>query len=61
MSIGEKGMLVAARVLAASTLELFSSPAVLAAARREFDARRARAKAPVSVIPDGQSAPVAIR
>ena len=61
MSIGEKGMLTATRVLAASTLELFSSPAVLAAARREFDARRTRSKPPVSVIPGGQSPPVAIR
>jgi len=61
MAIGEKGMFVAARVLAGSTLELLSSPAVLAEARRDFTARRSRATVPVSVLPDGQQAPVAIR
>jgi aminobenzoyl-glutamate utilization protein B len=61
MSIGEKGMLTAARVLAGSTLELLSSPAVLAAARRDFQSRRAQTPAPASLIPDGQPPPVAIR
>jgi aminobenzoyl-glutamate utilization protein B len=39
-SIGTKGMLVAAKTLALTGAELFRSPALLAAARREFEERR---------------------
>jgi aminobenzoyl-glutamate utilization protein B len=39
-SIGNKGMMVAAKVLARSAVELFLSPDVIAAARAEFDERR---------------------
>lgn len=42
-TIGEKGMLVAAKTLALSAVDLFSDPALVAAARAEFDHRRAGA------------------
>jgi aminobenzoyl-glutamate utilization protein B len=61
MSIGEKGMLVAAKVLAGATVELLTSPAVIAAARQDFDARRSKTPVPVSIIPADQQAPAAIR
>jgi aminobenzoyl-glutamate utilization protein B len=61
MSIGEKGMLVAARTLAGTVLELLASPSLVAAARRDFEARRRATPNPVSVLPPGQVAPVAIR
>jgi aminobenzoyl-glutamate utilization protein B len=40
MSIGDKGMLVAAKTLAFTAMDLFSDPARLAAARAEFDKKR---------------------
>jgi aminobenzoyl-glutamate utilization protein B len=61
MSIGEKGMLVAARTLAGATLELLTSPALVVEARRDFEARRAKTPNPVSVLAEGQTAPAAIR
>jgi aminobenzoyl-glutamate utilization protein B len=60
-SIGEKGMLVAARVLAGAAVELLARPALAADARRDFETRRSRSTPPVSVVPAGQPAPVAIR
>ena len=39
-SMGLKGMIVAAKVLAGTMIDLFSDPAAIAAARRELDARR---------------------
>jgi len=59
--IGEKGMLVAARTLAGATLELLTSPTAVAEARRDFEKRKASTPNPVSVLPAGQTAPVAIR
>ncbi len=57
-SIGRKGMLVAARTLALGAMELYTQPALLQAARADFDKRRhglgwktlipADAKAPVN-------------
>ena len=41
MSIGRKGMLVAAKTLALSALDLFTDPAELKAARASFERRRA--------------------
>lgn len=40
-TIGEKGMLVASKTLALTLVDLFSDPAHVAAARAEFDRRRA--------------------
>ena len=60
-SIGEKGMLVAARTLAGAALELLSDPSLVAAARRDFDARLAKNPHPASTLPPGQGPPVAIR
>lgn len=40
-TIGEKGMLVAAKTLALTAHDLFSDPSLVAAAREEFDRRRA--------------------
>lgn len=61
MSIGEKGMLVAAKVLAAATLELVSNPDLVAAARADFEARTKSTPAPRSVLPAGQKPPAKIR
>ncbi|MGB5891282.1 MAG: amidohydrolase [Thermoanaerobaculia bacterium] len=57
MSIGEKGMIVAARTLAGATLELLASPETLERARSDFETRRANGKIPQSVLPEGQTAP----
>jgi aminobenzoyl-glutamate utilization protein B len=40
MSIGSKGMIVAAKTMALTAAELFSSPATIAAARAEFEQAR---------------------
>jgi aminobenzoyl-glutamate utilization protein B len=40
MSIGLKGMVVAAKTLALTTAELYASPDVIAAAKAEFDKSR---------------------
>ena len=61
MSIGEKGMLVAARTLAGAALELMSNPQLVKAARADFEARLEKTPKPVSTLPAGQAAPVAIR
>ena len=41
MSIGHKGMTVAAKTLTLAALELFADPKHVAAARESFDKRRA--------------------
>ena len=40
MSIGHKGMMLAAEVLAATARELYVNPKLVAAARTEFEQRR---------------------
>jgi aminobenzoyl-glutamate utilization protein B len=60
-SIGEKGMLVAARTLGAATLELLARPEEIAAARADFEQRRAATPAPRTVLPPDQGAPASIR
>lgn len=60
MSIGEKGMLTAAKVLAASAVDALVRTEVVAAARQDLDARKA-GYAFVSLIPKGQQAPKAIQ
>ena len=60
MSIGEKGMMVAARALAGAAVDLFESPALITRARAELDALRATLPF-VTLIPEGQRAPRTIR
>lgn len=60
MSIGEKGMLVAAKTLAATAVELFESPALVDRARADFRVIRDPLKF-TTLIPEGQLAPKAIR
>ena len=61
MSIGEKGMLVAAHTLAGATLELMSDKKLLDAARQDFEAARKARGEPHSVLPAGQKVPASIR
>lgn len=60
MSIGERGMLVAAKALAGSAIDLYESPGLIERARADFK----RVRDPltfVTLIPEGQRAPKAIR
>jgi aminobenzoyl-glutamate utilization protein B len=59
-SIGEKGMVVAAKALAGSALDLYQSPALLEKARADFKQVRDPLKY-VTLIPEGQKAPATIR
>jgi len=52
MSIGHKGMIYAAKVLAATMVDLFADPAKLAEVRREFE-EKTHGVEYVSYIPDG--------
>jgi aminobenzoyl-glutamate utilization protein B len=58
--IGEKGMMVAAKALAATAIDLFTTPALVEKARADFKAIRDPLKY-VTLIPEGQKAPKAIR
>ena len=60
MTIGEKGLNCAAKVMAATALDLLTNPHEIEAARRNFEQRRS-GEAPRSLIPDGQRPPSAIR
>jgi aminobenzoyl-glutamate utilization protein B len=59
-SIGEKGMLVAAKALAASAIDLYASPDRIARAKADFEAIR-RPLQYTTLIPEGQKAPKTIR
>ena len=59
-SIGEKGMMVAAKALAATAIDLFTTPALIEKARADFKTIRAPLKF-VTLIPEGQRVPKAIR
>lgn len=59
-SIGEKGTITAAKVLAVSALDLLEKPDVLTAAREDFSRRMSERKY-TSLIPKGQKAPTKIR
>lgn len=59
-SIGEKGTLYAAKVLAATALDLLEDPKQLAAARGEFQ-QRMKDRPYTSLIPPGQKPPKSIR
>jgi len=50
-SIGDKGLLFAGKVLAATAVDLLEQPALLAAARAEFDAAARKAGGYVCPIP----------
>lgn len=58
--IGEKGMLVAAKVLALSAYDLLTSAEERAAARKDFE-QRTRGQRFTSLVPAGQKAPQKIR
>lgn len=59
-SIGEKGTITAAKVLAMSALDLLENPDILSAARDDFQ-KRMDARKYTSLIPKGQKAPAKIR
>ena len=61
MSIGEKGMVVAARTLASATLRAIRDPEICAAARADFEARIEAGPVPRSVLPADQGPPATIR
>ncbi|MEX0704011.1 MAG: amidohydrolase [Planctomycetales bacterium] len=59
-SIGEKGTIYAAKVLAATALDLFEKPELLPAAKKDFD-QKMEGRKYTTLIPEGQKAPAAIR
>jgi len=59
-SIGEKGMLVAAKTLAGAAVDLYASPELVRKAKADFDAVRKPLEW-VTLIPEGQKAPKTIR
>lgn len=59
-SIGEKGLLVAAKALAATAIDLYASPDRIVRAKADFDAIRKPLQY-TTLIPEGQKAPSAIR
>ena len=59
-TIGEKGIIYAARVLSVSILDLLEDPAKIAAAREDWEQRMQNRKYK-TLIPNGQKAPVQIR
>jgi aminobenzoyl-glutamate utilization protein B len=60
MSIGEKGMMVAAKVMAASAIDLYRSPELLEKAKDEHKKVLGNLKY-ATLIPEGQKAPRTIR
>jgi aminobenzoyl-glutamate utilization protein B len=60
MTIGEKGMMVAAKALAGAAIDLYGSPDLIARAKSDFKKVRDPLNY-VTLIPDGQKAPKAIR
>jgi aminobenzoyl-glutamate utilization protein B len=60
MSIGQDGMVVASKVLALTAIDLFSNPALVQAARADFD-RKLTGKTYHSFIPAGQKPPINYR
>lgn len=59
-SIGEKGMMVAAKTLAGAAVDLYASPELVSKAKADFDAMRKPLEY-VTLIPEGQKAPRTIR
>jgi aminobenzoyl-glutamate utilization protein B len=60
MSIGQKGMVVAAKALAALGQDLFTNPQLVADAKADF-AKQMKGKTYKSVIPEGQKPPLNYR
>lgn len=60
MSIGQDGMVVASKALALTAVDLFSNPALVQAARADFD-RKLTGKAYRTFIPAGQKPPINYR
>lgn len=60
-SIGEKGMIVAAKTLASTTIELLTNPATIEEAKKDFQNRISKMPRPVSVLSPGQAPPKSIR
>ena len=60
MSIGEKGMMVAAKAIAASAIDLYRSPELIQKAKDEHQKMLGSLKY-VTLIPEGQKAPKTIR
>jgi aminobenzoyl-glutamate utilization protein B len=60
MSIGEKGMMVAAKALAGSAIDLYRSPDLIQRARDDYK-RMVGSQKYVTLIPEGQKAPKTIR
>ena len=59
-TIGEKGMMVAAKALAGTAIDLYGAPDLIAGAKRDFKSVRDPLKY-VTLIPEGQKAPRTIR
>ncbi len=59
-TIGEKGIIYGAKVLAITTVDLFEKPELIAAAKAEWKARM-KGRKYTTLIPKGQKAPAAIR
>jgi aminobenzoyl-glutamate utilization protein B len=59
-TIGEKGTVYAAKVLACTALDLLEDPKALAAAKQEFT-KRMEGRKYITLIPPGQKAPQSIR
>jgi aminobenzoyl-glutamate utilization protein B len=60
MSIGQNGMVVASKALALTAIDLFSNPALVQAARADFD-RKLTGKTYRSFIPAGEKPPINYR
>jgi aminobenzoyl-glutamate utilization protein B len=60
MSIGQRGMVVAAKAIALTAADLFSDPKLVAAARADFE-QRMKGKTYSSQIPMDQKAPLDYR
>lgn len=60
MSIGQRGMLVAAKAIALTAVDLFSEPRLVSAAKADFE-RQMKGKSYQSQIPEGQKAPLDYR
>jgi aminobenzoyl-glutamate utilization protein B len=60
MSIGQRGMVVAAKAIALTAADLFSDPKLVAAARADFD-HRMQGKTYATQIPEGQKPPLDYR
>ena len=60
MSIGEKGMMVAAKTIAGTAIDLYRSPELIARAREDLKKTMADQKY-TTLIPEGQKAPKTIR